>query len=101
MRNVWLARLWFGFVVLFVVGGIKRAAATEPEGLLTAKEIIRRASTRAQGAETPSNRAGYTYTKVTVTEELDASGNVKDRKERLYEVSFKGGTTHVKLLEVN
>jgi len=98
---VWLARLWFGFAVLFVVGGIKRAAATEPEGLLTAKEIIRRASTRAQGAETPSSRAGYTYTKVTVTEELDASGNVKDRKERLYEVSFKGGTTHVKLLEVN
>lgn len=101
MRNVRLARIWLGCAVLVALGGIKKAAATEPEGLLTAKEIIRKASTRAQTAETPTSKAGYTYTKVTVTEELDSSGNVKDRKERVYEVSFKGGSTRVKLLEVN
>jgi hypothetical protein len=56
---------------------------------------------RAGQAEVSSDQTGFSYTKATVTEELDASGNVKDRKEKLYQVVFQDGSTHLKLLEVN
>src|SRR5207237_5837321 len=41
------------------------------------------------------------YTKVSLTEELDASGKVKEHKEKIYQVSFQEGLTHVKLVTVN
>lgn len=66
-----------------------------------ADEIIQKAVVRAQQPPTSNSKTGYTYTKVCVTEELDATGKVREHKEKVYQVLFKSGMTHVKLLEVN
>lgn len=68
---------------------------------LSANEIVQKAVLRAQRVETKSGQPGYTYTKVTLTEELDATGKVREHKEKVYQVSFRGGSTHLKLVEVN
>ncbi len=43
----------------------------------------------------------YTYTKLTVIEELDAAGNVKEREQKVYNVVFQSGSSYLKLIEVN
>ncbi len=45
--------------------------------------------------------AGYTYVKATVFEEFDSAGNVNERKQKLYQVSFRNGSTYARLLAVN
>lgn len=74
------------------------AAADAP---LSAAEIISKAVARAERPNTPSEQPDYTYTKLTVTEELDSAGHVKERQEKVYQVSFRGGSSSLKLLEVN
>lgn len=71
------------------------------EACPSADEVVRKAAARAQQAAATADEAGYSYTKVTVTEELDAAGNVKERKEKHYQVWFQNGSTCAKLLEVN
>lgn len=68
---------------------------------LTAAEIIQKAVERAQQVETRNTELGYSYRKVSVIEELDAAGKVKERKEKVYEVSQRGGSSWARLLEVN
>jgi hypothetical protein len=46
-------------------------------------------------------RPNYAYTKRTVTDEFDAKGRVKGRKEKLYEVLVESGLSYLKLLQVN
>jgi hypothetical protein len=75
--------------------------AARAETSPSAGEIIQKAVRRAQGADIMAGKKSYTYTKVTLTEELDASGNVKEHKEKVYQVAFQGGSTHLKLVEVN
>lgn len=75
------------------------AAEAKPE--LTADAIIRKAVDRAQLSEKQPDQKDFTYTKVSVTEELDARGNVKERKEKVYKVYFQKGLTYAKLVEVN
>jgi len=70
------------------------------ETSLSATEVIQNAVARAQQADTQA-RPGYTYTKLTLTEEIDAQGKVKERKERVYRVLFQGGSTCLKLVTVN
>src|SRR5438045_4126393 len=77
-------------------GGASQAA-TPP----STEEIVQKAVARAEAAQAASNQRDFTYTKVTVIEELDSTGNVKERKEKLYQVLFQGGATHLKLLQVN
>jgi hypothetical protein len=62
--------------------------------------VIQKAIARAQLAERRS-QPSFDYSKVTVTEELDASGKVKERTERVYEVAFRAGRSHVRILSVN
>ena len=38
---------------------------------------------------------------LTVMEELDSAGKVKEHKEKVYQVNFQNGATHAKLLEVD
>lgn len=66
-----------------------------------ADEIVQKAVARAQSADARSGKGSYTYTKLTVTEELDSSGNVKEHKEKVYQVNFRNGATYAKLVEVN
>ena len=89
---------WFNWLFLFVVSGFAQTGLLAgPE--LSADDVIQKALARAQRASVP--QPAYTYTKVTLTEELDAFGNVKERKEKLYQVSLQDGSTYLKLLAVN
>ena len=46
-------------------------------------------------------RPNYTYTKHTVTEDMDLRGRIRTRKEKLYEVSVESGFSYLKLLQLN
>jgi hypothetical protein len=56
---------------------------------------------RAQQGETGKAKGDYTYTRLMVTEELDASGNVKERKEKAHQVYCRHGVISTKLVPVN
>ncbi len=88
-----------GLSLLFVLGGVS-LAALRAETPLSAEDVIQKAVDHAQRAEASSGPA-YSYTKLSVTEELDAAGKVKERKEKVYQVIFQEGTTRLKLLAVN
>ena len=68
---------------------------------VTAADIIQKSVARAQHGEARSSEPGYTYRKVSVVEELDATGKIKERKQKVYQVSFRGGASWARLLEVN
>src|SRR5437870_2095977 len=93
---------YFGLAasVLLALDGTGSLAADAGK-LLSVDEIISRAVARAQQAQAKAGQGGYTYTKLTVTEELDAAGRVKERKEKVYQVYFQAGATHLRLLTVN
>jgi hypothetical protein len=101
MRHVWFSRFCIAWSLVLGVGTAALSAAPAAEKALSANEVIQKAVSRAQRAQSEAGKPGYTYTKATVTEELDSSGNVKDRKEKVYQVSFQGGATRVKLIGVN
>src|SRR5262249_27929270 len=72
--------LWLSLpIALALVGFEPQIVQAQPQ--LSAQEVIQKAVARTQQAEDRSSRPAYTYTKLTVTEELDAEGNVKTRKE--------------------
>lgn len=86
-------------ILVLAVGTAARGVP--PATALNADEIIRKAVERASNSPRNTAATGYTYTKVNVTEELDGKGKVKQRKRRVFQVSFQAGTTWVKLLEVD
>lgn len=65
---------------------------------LSASEVMARAVARAQQV---AERPRYSYTKTSVQEELDGKGNVKERKEKLYDVVFDAGFSRLHLVRVN
>lgn len=84
--------LWFAFGTLMQ---LPLLAENSP----SADEVIQKTVARAQRAE--ACKGAYTYTKLTVTEEFDSAGKVKERKEKVYQVNFHNGATYAKLVEVN
>ncbi len=91
---------WIILPVLFVVNGVKPESLSA-ETPLTADEVIRKVIARA-GQSAPAGAAGdFTYSKVTFTEELDKAGNVKELKERVYDVSCRRGVSSRNLIQVN
>src|SRR5262245_48644510 len=92
-RGLWLA------LSLWVLGLSAWAVETGGDVSLSADELIRRAVHHCNG--TTKSKSGFAYTKVSIVEELDSVGNVKERKEKVYEVSCKTGKTYAKLVEVN
>jgi hypothetical protein len=85
---------------LFVAFGVSGATTMTPA--LTPEEIMAKAVTRAESITTAREaRPDYFYTKKTITEDLDSKGHVKERKERLYEVSVAAGLSYLKLLQLN
>src|SRR5438270_447815 len=99
MKFVRSAKAWSSLAVWLVAAGLSHGAAREQS--LGVDQIVRQAVARTQQAETTAVKTPYTYTRVSLVEELDATGKVKERKEKTYQVSFRGGATEVKLLEVN
>lgn len=92
----WFWPLWALAATPVVQGGV---TPTPPQP--SADEVIQRAVQRAEQAEARSDQAGYTYTKITLTEEFDSAGRVKERKEKVYRVYFKQGETLLRLVSVN
>jgi hypothetical protein len=68
---------------------------------LSADQIIQKAVARAQNPAAKPGKGSYSYTKLTVTEEFDSAGKMKERKEKVYQVNFRNGATYAKLVEVN
>ncbi|MGE3310803.1 MAG: hypothetical protein AB7O66_12605 [Limisphaerales bacterium] len=62
--------------------------------------VLRRMSERAQAVAGATNEA-YGYSLVSYHETLDASGGVKNSKEKAYEVTLRRGMTHNRLLAIN
>jgi hypothetical protein len=91
---------------LIVLSGLMLIAALigqsrlRAETALTVDEVVQRAVSRGQ-EDQQGMVPDFTYRKTTVTEELDGSGKVKERREKLYEISYREGLSHSTLLEVN
>lgn len=69
-------------------------------GALTAPEIIQKAVDHGQ-QDKQGSIPDFIYRKLTVTDEFDKAGKVKEHREKLYEVSYRDGLSHSKLLQVN
>ena len=98
-RLIPLKKVSLGLVCLCFMP-IVRIMADGP-GELSADAIVQKAVDHAQLAEKQPDQKDFTYTKVSVTEELDSRGNVKERKEKVFKVYFQKGVTYAKLVEVN
>ncbi|HLH52381.1 MAG TPA: hypothetical protein VKY92_02000 [Verrucomicrobiae bacterium] len=90
-----------GIVACLGLGLLSARSSTQTGPTPSADAIIQKAVERASNARLNASWPGYTYKKVNITEELDSKGRVKQRKERVFQVYFRSGTTYVKLLEVN
>jgi len=99
MRIVGLRKVRLVCAVLVALVGIGSAASYA--ATMSADEIIQKAVHRSQLSSKETKKSAFTYTKVNVTEEFDSSGKVKERKEKVYEVSFRDGASRLRLLEVN
>jgi len=67
---------------------------------LTASEIVQKVVARGQ-QDQQGSIPNFIYRKLTVTDELDAAGKVRQHREKLYEVSYRDGLSHSRLLQVN
>src|SRR4051812_14501975 len=94
----WSRSIRAGSVILIALGAFGQPLLFARNSL-SADEVVQKAVTRAQRQE--PGKGAYTYTKLTLMEELDSVGKVKERKEKVYQVNFQNGTTHVSLLKVN
>jgi hypothetical protein len=101
MRSV--LRVYFGAILAWSIGSsaVSQRCLAAAETGLSASEIINKAVARSERPATASRKSDYTYTKLTVTEELDSAGHVKERQEKVFQVSFRGGSSSLKLIEVN
>jgi hypothetical protein len=93
-KKFWLT---VAFVTLIALG----QSGLSAQNALSADQIIQKAVARAQGSSARPGKGAYTYTKLTVMEELDSAGKVKEHKEKVYQVNFREGATYAKLVEVN
>src|SRR6185369_4519637 len=75
-----LATIVYGLTSLLVLSG---PASLRAGTALCADEVIQK--TIARGQQSQSSAApDFEYRKLTLTEELDGAGNVKERKEKVY-----------------
>lgn len=70
------------------------------ETALTVDQVVQKTLARA-AQDDSSLTPDLDYTRTSVTEELDTTGKVKERNEKVYEVSYRGGASSVNLIQVN
>jgi hypothetical protein len=99
MNFGWSEKLKVGLVVL-ALSALGQSGLLA-QNALAADQIIQKAVARAQNSSAKPGKGAYTYTKLTVMEELDSAGKVKEHKEKVYQVNFRDGATYAKLVEVN
>lgn len=87
----------FSLTLIFALMGQSRLRAETP---LTADEVVQKAVSRGK-QDQQGTVPDFTYRKTTVTEELDGAGKVKERREKLYEISYREGLSHSTLLQVD
>jgi hypothetical protein len=95
---------WFNFVrrqTAFLTACLLAGGAARASTLPSANDLVKKAVDRAAQAQAKSTQPAYTFTKLTVTEELDSAGNVKEREQKVYSVVFQSGSSYLKLIEVN
>jgi hypothetical protein len=92
-----LSAVWCALAVWFALAAqtTLRAGTT-----LTAGDVIQKAVERGQ-QDQQGAVPDFVYRKLTVTEELDNAGKVKERREKVYEISYRDGLSHATLLQVN
>jgi len=83
--------------LILALMGQSRLRAETP---LTVDEVVQKAVLRGQ-QDQQGTVPDFIYRKMTVTDELDKSGKVKEHREKLYEISYRDGLSHSTLLEVN
>jgi hypothetical protein len=86
-----------GLTVLLALAG---QSALRAGTALTADDVVQKAVARGQQDQTGSV-PNFNYRKQTVTEELDSSGKVKERREKVYDIYYRDGLSHATLLQVN
>jgi hypothetical protein len=99
MKYCCFGKFWRRLLISAVIGAIGQTVA-HANSAMNANEIIQKAVARARQTSTSSLPA-FNYTKITLTEEFDGSGNIRERKERVYDASFHDGLSHLNLSEVN
>jgi hypothetical protein len=88
-----------GLTVSLVVGG---ASSLRAETALSADAVIQKAAARGQQEQQGSATVpDFKYRKLTLTEQLDNSGKVKERRQKVWEVFYRDGQSHATLLQVN
>src|SRR5712672_1347664 len=99
MNFAWSEKLRLGLVFLALTA--LGQSGLLAQNTLSADQVIQKAVARAQNSSATPGKGAYTYTKLTVMEELDSTGKVKEHKEKVYQVNFRNGATYAKLVEVN
>ncbi len=66
-----------------------------PEG------VLRKAVERARSADARNHAGKYTFTQLALIEKLDERGGVREREERVYQVSPIEGTPYYRLMQKN
>jgi hypothetical protein len=86
-------------VALLWLLGMPLLSATATGDELTAEQIIKKTLDRAKAIRTANKQNGYSYTKMSVTEEFDNKGKVTDKKEKVLE--FEAGYGRLSTLKLN
>ncbi len=88
---------------LFVValGGLLADGSRAWAAELSGNEIMQRALERADSKESHAGRPDYLYRKATVLEEMDSKGHLKDRQEKVYDVTVEAGLSQLHLIQLN
>jgi hypothetical protein len=100
MKFARFGKVRFALTVCFGLGGFVQPIL-KAQPAVSVEEIVRQTVAHSQQAGNRATRPAYTYTKVTLTTELDSEGHIKESKERSYQVTFRDGATCVKLVAVN
>jgi hypothetical protein len=92
-----LSAVWYALAaaVAFAAQPALRAGTA-----LAVGDVVQKAVARGQ-QDQQGSVPDFIYRKLTVTEELDGAGKVKERREKVYEVSYRDGLSHATLLQVN
>jgi hypothetical protein len=86
-----------GLTVCFALAG---QATVRAGTAVTAADVVQKAVERGQ-QDQQGTVPDFTYRKLTLTEEIDNAGKVKERREKVYEIAYRGGLSHASLLQVN
>jgi len=80
--------------------GLSGPANLRAESGMTVDEVVQKAIARGH-VDQQGSVPNFKYRKLTATEEIDSTGKVKERREKVYEISYRDGLSHATLLQVN